>query len=281
MKSARTPILAGRAELDAVSRPTTRLCIHAALALFLSLPLEAAPEAGRMSSFISGGQKITIETYGSPAEAGVPSIIVLHGASGLPAGNRFIATIAAAIAAQGFRVHLLHYFQRTGTTRADDAAIQQNFVAWAGVVGDAIKWVRKEHPGAPIGMFGYSLGGYLTATTATRNPGIGAAVVLAGGLDPVSARAISHAPPVLILHGSEDTRVKVGEGEALAAALRGAGGRPELHIYPGEHHIMQMPSYLDVVMRSAAFFTSHLRRGESEAIPENMEKLKINVNPAR
>ncbi len=211
-----------------------------------------------MDSFTSGGKKITVETYGDGEAEDVPSIIVLHGASGLPAGGRFMEKIAEAIAAQGFRVHLVHYFERTGTTRTNDTDIQRHFVAWRETIADAIAWSKKKHPRAPVGVFGYSLGGYLAASLLTQNPQVGAAVVLAGGLDEISARTIRHTPATLILHGSDDTRVKPSEGRALAAALEKAGGSPELHIYPGEHHIMQLPTYVDVVSRSAAFFKKHL-----------------------
>ena len=212
-----------------------------------------------LERFPAGGKDIRIETFADPAGQDAPSIIVLHGSTGVEFANRFIANLAQSFAAQGFVVHLVHYFDRTGTHFADDATIKRSSGEWLQTVHDAVSFIRKKRPRAAIGFFGYSLGGYLVAAESVSNRQISAAVVLSGGLEG-SAQSVKHAVPMLILHGNVDQRVPVSEARRLEAALTRAGHPPEVHIYPREGHIMSLSTYADVVQRSAAFLRTHLRK---------------------
>ena len=67
--------------------------------------------------FQSGGKAIRLDAYLPQATDGpVPAVIALHGAGGGVAG---MERYAALLAAQGFAVYLLRYFDRTGTEVAD------------------------------------------------------------------------------------------------------------------------------------------------------------------
>ena len=50
-------------------------------------------------------------------------------------------------------------------------------------------------------------------------------------------RAAAGAPPALLLHGADDTRVRPRNSRALAAALEAAGGDVRLKLYPGLGHV--------------------------------------------
>ena len=199
-----------------------------------------------------------METFSPSGGKDFPSIIVLHGATGVEFANRFIAGVAQNFADQGFVVHLVHYFDRTGVVYADDATIRESSHLWLKTIDDAVAYIHGQRPKAKIGIFGYSLGGYLAAAESVSNPEIAAAVVLSGGLDEATARAAHRAPPVLILHGADDSRVPVSEARRLEAALKKNGGSPTVHIYPAEGHIMKTSTFADVVQRGAAFFRDHL-----------------------
>ena len=67
-----------------------------------------------LETFESGGKEIRIETFTDTAFRDAPSIIVLHGATGVEFANRFIANLAQSFAGQGFVVHLVHYFRPHG-----------------------------------------------------------------------------------------------------------------------------------------------------------------------
>lgn len=245
-----------------------RLCrVTGALrATFLTIALLAMPPfpapaqpARVLQHFQSGGKDIRVETFGNESRQATPSVIVLHGATGVEYANRFIAHLAESIAAEGFVVHLVHYFDRTGSSYADDVTIKRSSSDWQQTVHDATTFVREQRPGSVLGLFGYSLGGYLAAAETIRNRDIGAAVILAGGLDESTAGVARHHPPVLILHGGDDTRVPFSEAQRLKTTLERLGGHPAVHIYPGEGHIMSLPAYADVVRRTGEFFRSQLK----------------------
>lgn len=213
-----------------------------------------------LDHFESGGKQVRVETFAAPKHANAPSVIVLHGATGVEFANRFIAGLAASIAEEGFVVHLVHYFDRTGARYADDATIKSSSDHWLATVHDAVTFVRGKRPAVKIGVFGYSLGGYLAAAETVGHREIAAAVILAGGLDEGSARIARHAAPVLILHGAADRRVPISEARRLEKVLRHLGNTPEFHVYPGEGHIMSLAAYADVLQRSVDFFRVHLSR---------------------
>ena len=228
------------------------------MAWFSLLPFasKALAAEGRTDHFLSGGKRIAVEVFPAP-RADAPCVLVLHGASGLAAGNRYLAQVAGGFAARGFHTYLAHYFDRPGTAYAGDAAIRASFPAWRDTVRDAVAWVRREGPDSRVGIFGYSLGAYLAVATAAQDAGVSAVVELAGGL--AEGTAPDRLPPTLVLHGDRDSRVPFTEAGRLKAALERAGRVHEMHVYPGEGHILALPSYLDVVQRGAAFFGRHLR----------------------
>lgn len=89
------------------------------------------------------------------------------------------------------------------------------------------------------------------------------------GYQPLAAtQPVNHAradaPPVLLLHGSADTRVKPRNAEALAAALRRAGADVELRLYEGLGHAgpllaLSLPfrGKAPVLADMLAFFAEH------------------------
>ncbi len=222
----------------------------------LPLASKALAAEGRTDHFLSGGRRIAVEVFPAP-KTDAPCVLVLHGASGLAAGNRYLAQVAGGFAALGYHTYLVHYFDRTGTAYAGDATIRASFPAWRETASDAVAWVRRERPDSRIGIFGYSLGAYLAVATAAQDAGVAAVVELAGGL--AEGTAPTRLPPTLVLHGDRDTRVPFAEAGRLKAALERAGSAHEMHVYQGEGHVLSLPSYLDVVQRGADFFGRHLR----------------------
>jgi carboxymethylenebutenolidase len=68
---------------------------------------------------------------------------------------------------------------------------------------------------------------------------------------------LRHLPPPLDLHGADDDRVPLREGQRLVAAARQLGGSAELVTYPGEGHGFDFsedsPAATDAHRRVAAF----------------------------
>ena len=72
-----------------------------------------------------------------------------------------------------------------------------------------------------------------------------------------SSHVHAQAPPFLILHGSEDPVVPVGQSIGFASALQGAGGRVELVIVDGaghgfsRDHLVHVKPFFDLWLRKA------------------------------
>jgi acetyl esterase/lipase len=138
----------------------------------------------------------------------------------------------------------------------------------------AVKWARDHiarYGGDParISLAGHSAGSYIGAMLALdrhflKDAGVDPAIIRSAALlsgpydfypftDKRSRDALGHwprpaetqpisfvrsdAPPMLLMHGSDDKVVRPRNSQMLAARLRGAGARVELKIYPGKSHI--------------------------------------------
>jgi acetyl esterase/lipase len=190
----------------------------------------------------------------------LPVILFFYGGSwnsGLREGYGFAAR---ALAARGFVVVVPDY-----------RLVPQ--VRWPGFVEDgaaAVRWALANvaaHGGDPgkVAVMGHSAGAHIALLLALdRRWGVAddirAAVSLAGPADflpfvaggaadaalgnapdlratqPISF-ARGDAPPLLLLHGTDDTTVLPRNSERLAAAITAAGGRAEVKLYPKVGHI--------------------------------------------
>lgn len=143
-----------------------------------------------------------------------------------------------------------------------------------------------------LAIGGWSYGGYLSAWAATQSTRFRTAIVGAGVIDigamalttdvpdylpgyfgdPVAERAAydAHSPirhasdvkmPVLILHGEEDRRVPVAQGEMLFRALKRQGTPVEFVRYPrGPHWFAERAHERDVLQRVLGWLDRHLDR---------------------
>jgi dienelactone hydrolase len=165
---------------------------------------------------------------------------VLHGAGGMLGDGPEMRRMARALADAGNAVYLIHYFNRTGTLFGRDANIQKNFESWLGTVRDSIEFARgRNSNSSSVGIYGYSLGGFLALAAASENPHVAAVVEQAGGVWNGKKQRIGQMPPVFMVHGEQDRRVPFQKyAEPLLSLLRKRGGEVETHFFPSEGHIL-------------------------------------------
>jgi carboxymethylenebutenolidase len=124
-----------------------------------------------MEEFLSGGVKVRLSVAEPVGKAGerCPAILLLHGAGGNV--EFWLELIAPFVARLGIAVYAVHYFDRTGTVRADPATIRdgRHVPLWLGTVRDALAQIaqRPQVDPARIAMLGISLGAYLSLGLAT------------------------------------------------------------------------------------------------------------------
>lgn len=83
---------------------------------------------------------------------------------------------------------------------------------------------------------GLSMGGFGTFAAVARRPELfAAAIPVCGGGDPTKAGVMKQVP-FRVFHGAADQIVPVGASEVMVKALREAGGKVDLEVYPGVGH---------------------------------------------
>lgn len=213
------------------------------------------------TSYLSGGTKILVESF-LPVDAKQhPAVVVLYGSGGSLHGKGEMDAFARQLAQRGMGAYMIHYFDRTGTLLAGDKSIAANSKAWQDTVKDGIDFILQQPQVRPgkIGMFGYSLGAFLTVGAATTDSRVGAAAELSGGLFDRLKGHTQRFPPLLILHGRKDERVPLKYAEELLAEARRLQAHPEVHLYPDEGHALTATAAEDAAARALDFLQQHLR----------------------
>jgi carboxymethylenebutenolidase len=212
-----------------------------------------------MATFISSGKPIRIDHY-PPNHAGIsPAVILIHGSGGPLHG---LDPFAGQAAIFGVHVFVLHYFERTGHNWVAPSQIESHFLDWLETVKDAVSFVAGQ-PGVNanrIGLLGFSLGAFLSLSLATQDSRIAAVAELFGGLPEQFAKDAGNLPPVLILHGAQDTTVPIDRAHDLERILQLHKIPYQIKIYPDQGHVFRGLAQLDAMGRVAQFFRSHLLR---------------------
>ena len=209
-------------------------------------------------TFESGTKPIRLDAYLPDSAGKHPTVLALYGSGG---GVEGMGEPASMLAAQGFAVFVLHYFDRTGTTQAHDKpTIVRNFPAWGKTVWDAISHLE-QHPQVDakrIGLLGFSLGAYLALSVASVDPRVQAVVEFFGGFPKEMKFFMRRLCPVLMLHGEADATVPVQEAYDLQALLEKKGIPYEMKIYPGTGHGFENDVWRDAGLRSLQFLQKYL-----------------------
>ena len=168
---------------------------------------------------------------------------------------------ASLLAAQGFAVYVLRYFDRTGTESADKPTILRNFPLWMKTLWDAISFVEAQPQvdGARIALLGLSLGAYLSLANSAIDPRVKAVVEFCGGMPKEMNLFMRRLCPVLILHGEADATIPVEEAYNLKKLLEKKGIPYEINIYPGAGHgFEEQTIWRDAGERSSQFLQKYL-----------------------
>ena len=206
----------------------------------------------------SGGRSIRLDAYLPEApSAPLPAVLALHGAGGNVAG---MEKYASALAAQGFAVYVLHYFDRTGTESADKPTILRNFPLWMKTLWDAISFVETQPrvDRERIALLGFSLGAYLSLANSAIDPRVKAVVEFFGGMPKEMNLFMRRLCPVLILHGEVDQTVPVQEAYQLQRLLEKKGIPYEIKIYAGEGHGFENEVWRDAGLRALHFLQKYV-----------------------
>lgn len=208
-----------------------------------------------------GARNVRVEMVEPAAVPAGATVLLFHGIGGMLGDGSLMRRSARALAARGFRAGIVHYFNATGTLFATHGGVREHAEAWREAMATVTRHYAAE-TGAPVGLFGYSLGGFLAVPVARDVSGVGAVVVLSGGvLEDHENTPLPRVPPLLLLHGVRDTKVPLARAEALDRLARRAGAPVELVTYAGEGHAFDARAERDALERAARFFHDRLEAG--------------------
>ena len=214
-------------------------------------------------SLESGDKTIRVDCF-LPDDHGqrFPAVIGLHGSGG---GHSSMAEPASSLAARGFAVYVLHYFDRTGTVEVNREIIFRHFPIWMKTLWDSVSFVSRQPHVDPerIGLLGFSLGAYLALSNAAIDARIRVVVDFFGGLPKEMKFFMRRLCPVLILHGEADKMVPVEEAYHLQKVLEKKGIAYEMQIYPGEAHHFTPEVRANADSRMHAFLQKYLAQPAS------------------
>jgi carboxymethylenebutenolidase len=211
-------------------------------------------------TFQSGGKAIRLDAHlPKTLDGPVPAVIALHGAGGNVIG---MEQYASTLAAQGFAVYLLHYFDRTSIESADKPTILRNFPLWMKTLWDAISFIETQPQvdRKRIALLGFSLGAYLSLANSAIDHRVKAVVEFFGGMPKEMHLFIRRLCPVLIMHGEADQTIPVEEAYQLQRLLEKKGIPYEIKIYPGAGHGFEDETiWRDAGLRSLQFLRKQLK----------------------
>ena len=214
--------------------------------------------ARRDGWFVSEGERIEIERVAPRGRGrGHPAVLVLHPSGGLRGfGGAYVRRYADELALNGYVAYIVHYFDRTGVEYSDDDMEEQDFLVWTDALRDAVTYAQRDSQVDPrkIGVFGFSLGGWMALALGATDTRVGAIVAIgAGFFDPV-ARQVVREPPTLLLHGADDGTVKLSEARRVDSTLARLRVPHDLVVYPGQGHGFADSADVDARRRTVRFF---------------------------
>ncbi|MDX2080447.1 MAG: dienelactone hydrolase family protein [Terrimicrobiaceae bacterium] len=224
--------------------------------------VRAAVDVSR-AYFESGGKRIAVDVFAPRDGQAKGAVLVLPGAGGMLFDGPQMKRVARGLAETGHVACVVNYFNRTDSRVAwNDAVMVQNFATWMATVSDAVDWVSAEHAnGGRVGVFGYSLGGFLAVAVGSKNDRVGVVVEQAGGIWDRFYDPVDPLPPVLVIHGRKDERVdfEINLSRIQRLAER-HGTRVEVLPFDSEGHRFSNGAMRKVVDAAAGFLAETLDR---------------------
>jgi carboxymethylenebutenolidase len=216
--------------------------------------------AGEIKVPVSDGEMVAYRAQPDQG-ANFPVVLVVSEIFGV---HEYIADICRRLAKLGYLAVAPELFARQGDPRKSSSIqeIIDNIVAKvpdAQVMSDldACEVWAKAHGGdtSRLAVTGFCWGGRITWLYAAHNPRLKAAVAWYGRIDGMESELTPKHPldlaaqlkaPVLGLYGGLDQRIPLDDVEDMRTAIKQAGGKSEIHVYPDAPHAFHAdyrPSY--------------------------------------
>lgn len=188
-------------------------------------------------SYDAGGAKISGYLARLKAKGKRPAVIVIHENRGL---NPHIKDVARRIALEGYLALAVDMLSPQGGTPSDEDKARDMFAALkldetAQQLAGAVPFLTKHGESTGnVGAVGFCWGGGMVNRIAILAPDLKAGVAYYGAQPLADNVAAIHAP-LLLHYAGLDSRINAGI-PAYEAALKAAGKRYTIHVYPDVNH---------------------------------------------
>jgi dienelactone hydrolase len=209
-----------------------------------------------LQTFRTGGVDAAAVVF-SPLRPDAPmsgaGIVLLNGGGGTDNDLRRYWRDAVRMRDRGYVVVMPNYLGVTPTAAPGNRAI------WVRTVVDCAAWLSAAHGVQTdrIAVMGFSRGGWLATETAVTRPGFACAVGIASGGD-LPVEAITHRPPVLLIHADADPVVPPATTRAWRRRLREGGVDVQLEVLDSGNHVFEPSEWRDVFGRAERFVRRHV-----------------------
>jgi len=231
-------------------------------------------ESANTATYQSGGTQVTGYFFKPEGLGPFPAVMVLHGKSGQNVQTR---DRASWFAKQGYVAFAPDYFTPIGMSaeKFDVSFYKNNIDQVREILGQGLEALKSLSYVAPgrLGVYGHSLGGYLSFILGTRGD-VKGIVSCSGAYAPTAPARYSLTDicaeikaPVLMFHCVPDTLVPIDNANTASNLLKSKGKDYEYIVYSDGGHVFDVPggqtysatATADFQQKMLAFFQAKLK----------------------
>ncbi|HEX3321541.1 MAG TPA: dienelactone hydrolase family protein [Terriglobales bacterium] len=218
---------------------------HAILfTLFFAFTLAAFAADGKSVSYKSGDETVQGMLYSPAGNGPFPALVVIHEWWGL---NDWVKEQASKLADQGYVTLALDLYRGKVATSPDMAHELMRGVPDDRAGRDlhaAVEFLQSQSNvnKQRLGVIGWCMGGGYALNAALNEPNLKAAVINYGHLATDKAQLAKLNAAVLGIFGAKDRGIPVDDVNKFADALKQAGKKVEIKIYPDAGHAFENPN---------------------------------------
>jgi carboxymethylenebutenolidase len=207
--------------------------------LMTAFAASAADIAGEKITLPAKERAVSVTRFRAPGDKPRGSVLMLHGAGGFDRQIAQYNAYASAVANSGFDAYLVYYRSDEDLKRltTGENVFEHRIYDWCREVDDLADYLKvQKGSNGKVGLIGFSDGGSISTGAAAMDKNITAAVIYYGTDAENFGIEEKRFPPMLLLHGENDSTITWMNSELTAQHVKSLGAHVEFVLFPGEKH---------------------------------------------